>query len=404
MISINAKNKVCYGVNASWHTIFMGMAVALFSLTMAGCSSSDSDDEETPQKPEQQTDEPVVENIDWQAVATKSTGSFVDYYWDNSKHFFCYYANRKDTQNKDWSYWPQAHAMDVVIDAYLRTGDDAWAQYFDLWYEGIKQKSGGGYTNDFVDDMEWICLTMQRIYEITKDQKYLDTAQMLWQTISSNWNTNGGGGLAWKQSEPNSKNACSNGPGGIVACRMYRLNGQKDADLQMAKKIYEWESEHLVNIQTGAVYDNLDAGSGKVTDWVFTYNEGTYMGLAHELYKITGQDFYLDMAVLVAKYTIKNLTTDGILKDEGKADAGLFKGIFVRYFTLLIQEKALKESDREEFTEFLHQNALALYNKGTSTDNFYSTNWTLEGGISSTDLPTQTSGCMLMEAWASLQK
>ena len=393
-------NGVCQGLNSLRHTFAVILLSCLIPLSCFSCSGgSDDDPQPKPQPPVVNPEPPAEETTDWQQVATQSTYTLTDFYWDNDRHFFRYRPNKADTPAEDWSYWPQAHAMDVIIDAYLRTGDAKWKSYFPLWYEGIKQKSGGGYTNDFVDDMEWICLTMLRLYEATHEQNYMDTAQMLWDTIRSNWNTQGGGGIAWKQSQPYSKNACSNGPAGIIACRMYRLNKKKE-DLDLAKKIYEWESNTLVDIKTGAVYDNLNAQTGAVTNWIFTYNEGTYMGMAHELYQLTGEDFYLDMAVKAADYTIRNLTnSSGILKDEGSGDGGLFKAVFVRYFALLLKEKGLKDDIRKRYADFLGKNAKVLHEQGAGNGNLYGGDWTMPGTWDN-DLPTQTSGCTLLEAWA----
>lgn len=93
--------------------------------------------------------------------------------------------------------------------------------------------------------------------------------------------------------------------------------------------------------QTGAVYDNINAKTGAITKWLFTYNQGTYLGMAHELYKITGEVQYLDGACKAADYYIQNLIDkkNNILKDEGTKDGGLFKGIFIRYFVKLILEE-----------------------------------------------------------------
>ena len=55
-----------------------------------------------------------------------------------------YYFNKKSDQADlgTGDYWPQAHAMDVVIDAYLRTGSAGYRDLFDKWHEGIKKKAG----------------------------------------------------------------------------------------------------------------------------------------------------------------------------------------------------------------------------------------------------------------------
>lgn len=386
---------------------FRMLTIALSALFLAntGCSSSD-DDEPTPEQPQtvdNNTTKPVsTPTTNWSVIANKSTNAFLQYYWDNERHFFNKFPNKKDPDG-DWNYWPQAHAMDVVIDAYLRTKDrDSYYSLFGLWYEGIKQKSGGQYLNNMVDDMEWICLTMLRLYEATNEKQYLETAELLWNDIKSTWNNNEGGGLCWQKNDPYGKNACSNGPGGIIACRMYRLNGQKTADLDMAKKIYEWETTTLVNINTGEVKDNIK--NGNVQDWVFTYNQGTYLGLAHELYKLTGDESYLNMAIKAADYTMKYLTNDdGILKDEGQGDGGLFKAVFVRYFAILADEQAVPESDHSRYVFFLRNNVTTLKDKGTNPDNFYSSMW-WEPGNTDTEVTTQTSGCTMIEAWATYIK
>jgi predicted alpha-1,6-mannanase (GH76 family) len=381
------------------HLSFYALLALMPLFQSCGSSNSDPDIPDTPTPPSKpDVEEPTT---DWQDQAAKSTQSFVDIYWNKDKNFFNYYPGKADTEKEAWHYWPQAHAMDVLIDAYIRTGDKKWKTYFDQWYVGVKQKSGGSYFNDFVDDMEWICLTMIRLYENTRETKYLDTAKSLWDKINSNWNTQGGGGIAWKQSQPWSKNSCSNGPAGIIAARLYQLEGNK-SDLEWAQKIYNWQSNNLVNTQTGAVYDNLNAQTGEVkSDWIFTYNQGTYIGMSYELYKITGEEFYLTFASKVATYCINNLIDqkNKILKDEGNGDGGLFKGIFMRYFVQLMLEKNLPDSDRSCFITFFNNNAEVLKEKGTGDKYLYSTSWATPGTWDN-DMPTQVSGCTMIEAKA----
>lgn len=381
----------------------------LITFGFQGCSSS-SDEPKKPevQKPEDNKDNNKEETttVDWQKTANLSTSSLLDFYWNKQKNFFNYYPSKADTPAEDWHYWPQAHAMDVLIDAYIRTDDNKWKEYFSLWHEGVKQKSGGSYYNDFVDDMEWICLTMIRLYECTHEPKYMETAESLWKKIKENWNNQAGGGIAWKQSQPWSKNSCSNGPAGIIAARMYQLNGQKEEDLEWVQKIYNWQSENLVDLKTGAVYDNINAQTGEIQkNWIFTYNQGTYMGMAHELYKITGEDYYLNYANKAATHCISSLidSSNNILKDEGSGDGGLFKGIFMRYFVKLILEEDLKDTDRERYIKFFDNNAKVLNEKGTSKEYLYSSSWAKPGDWSN-DMPTQVSGCTLMEAKAYYEK
>lgn len=384
------------------------IALALLSFGFSCCSSSDEVLPDDPQPTVPDTSAEDEECAYWQKEANNSTVALVNEFWNKDKKFFNTYAGKPDTSAQDWCYWPQAHAMDVIIDAYIRSKNSTWKGYFDAWYEGVKQKSGGSYFNDFVDDMEWICLTMIRLYEQTGEKKYINTAQSLWNVIKDNWNDEyAGGGIAWKQSQPSSKNACSNGPAGIIAARMYQLNGKKKADLDWAKKIYDWQTEKLVNPGSGAVYDHIVAETGKGKDWFFTYNQGTYLGMAHELYNLTGEKKYLEMANLAANYCITHLvdTKNNILKDEGaRGDGALFKAVFVRYFVKLILEEDLSKSQRERYVDFFNHNAEVLNTLGTTKTYLYNGHWASPGDRYSNDLGAQVSGCTMIEAKAYYEK
>lgn len=292
--------------------------------------------------------------INWSAAADSATQSLVNRFWDVDKHYFVYNADQFENAPTN-AYWPQAHAMDVIIDAYLRTGDKKYSDMFPLWYEGIKQQNSydrNGYRNNFYDDSEWIGLTMVRLYEVTKEDKYLATAKDLMEWVKTAWNNIGGGGIAWEKNDNlHSKNACSNGPAALLAVRLYEVT--KDADyLEWSKKIYDWEKEHLFNSATGAVYDALNGNTGKLDKVTLSYNSGTFTGAAYHLFKVTGDETYLNDARKCANFAISDRsmidTSNNIIRDEGKSDGGLFKGIFMRYFRQLLDEPALGEVYRKK--------------------------------------------------------
>ena len=151
------------------------------------------------------------------------------------------------------------------------------------------------------------------------------------------------------------------------------------------------------------VYDNINSNTGEIQkDWIFTYNEGTFVGSAVELYKILGEKAYLNDAVLAADYTISTLVNNSILKDEGTGDGGFFKGIFIRYFTDLIQQDRLDAGAKRRYVQFLKTNAETLWTQGTNKSNvLFGTYWRNAPGAS-TGLTEQLSGCMLIEAVALL--
>ncbi len=340
--------------------------------------------------------EPDKTPVNWNAAADSSSSSFIYSYWNPAEKYFNY-----DNNNKiDFHYWPQAHALDVVIDAYIRTGDNLYKTTIEDWYEGVKAKNGNTFYNVFYDDMEWNALTMLRAFNATQDSRYKTSSIDVWNDIKTGWNEKGGGGIAWKKDQRYSKNACSNGPACILAARLYQQFGNIE-DKEWALKIYNWEKENLFNPANGAVYDNLNANTGEInTAWIFTYNQGTFLGSALELYKITGEKPYLNDAIKAADYTLNSLvnSSEQILKSEGNGDGGLFKGIFIRYFTQLILHPDLNEVTKKRYLAFMKHNAETLWRRGTNKQLvLYGPYWKTKPGTIS-QLTTQTSGAMLIEA------
>lgn len=340
---------------------------------------------------------PGEENkINWYAAADSSSMALVNSFWNASGKYFNYDSNG----NTDFHYWPQAHALDVVIDAYLRTGDTTYKNYMAQWFEGVKIKNGNSFRNDFYDDMEWNALALLRAYKATGDTKYKEAALEIWEYIKVGWNSNAGGGITWKKGMEYSKNACSNGPACILAARLYQ-EFRDESNKEWALKIYNWQKTTLFNSSNGMVYDNINSETGETQkSWIFTYNQGTFIGSAVELYKILGEKVYLNDAVLAADYTTSSLVSNSILKSEGTGDGGLFKGIFIRYFIDLIQQDRLDATAKKRYIQFLQHNGEIAWTQGTTKPAvFFGHDWRTKPG-SATGLTEQLSGSMLMEAMA----
>lgn len=345
-------------------------------------------------------DDDDEETIDWNAAANAGSNALITSFWNSTGNYF----NTDNSGNTTFQYWPNAHALDVLVDAYTRTNDATYRSYFDKWFTGVKARNGNTWNNDYYDDMEWNALALLRAYKTTNDTRYKDAALELWEYIKLGWNDNAGGGITWKKGMEYSKNACSNGPAAILAARLYQEFGNED-DREWAVKIYNWLKTTLVNTNNGMVYDNIDSRTGVIKkEWVFTYNQGTYIGSAVELHKIFNEKSYLNDAVLAADYTISSLVDNSILKSEGTGDGGLFKGVFVRYFTQLIQQERLDAPIQKRYLQFMQLNAETLWNQGTNKPGtLFGPNWRVKPGAT-VGLTEQLSGCMLIEAAALLDK
>ena len=340
----------------------------------------------------------------WQKMADGMSQALIKHFWGAN---FKGYENRfyfnygSDLSNMTTNhYWPQAHAMDVMVDAYMRTGSKQYLNIYPLWWEGAPKFNFAGREEDpwwnvFVDDMEWIALAQIRMFESTKNTKYLKKARQtyddwVWSTWGPEDEAPWFGGITWKTDVAKSKNACSNGPAALIAARLYnfydamgkKAGKPKQAYLNEAIKIYTWEKNNLFDRQTGAVYDNMN-GEGKITKWVFSYNSGTFLGAAHELYK----------------------TNEGVLSDAEGGDGGLFHGIFFRYFVKLINDPALDSANYNKFRDYITHCATVMAEQGVNQKTMlYSGRWRkAPADDESVGLTSHLTGCMLMEAMCVLK-
>jgi len=124
------------------------------------------------------------------------------------------------------------------------------------------------------------------------------------------------------------------------------------------------------------------------------------------LYGITANATYLNDAYKATDYTLNSgfLTNNGVLKDEGGGDGGLFKGVFIRYFTRLIIDGGIDATKKATYLSFITSNATTLWSKGTNKNLvLFGSAWDKAPG-NTTDLTIQLSGIMLFEAMAELKK
>lgn len=349
--------------------------------------------------------------IDWEAAADSSSSQFVNAYWNSTRNHF---NNDNFGAIGQYDYWPEAHGLDVLTDAYQRTKNDSYKQKIYSFYEGVKAKNGGRFYNNYYDDMGWHGMAHLRAFEATGDARYEQSAKQLWEWIVAGWNEDDGGGIPWNHEntpEGKSKGVPSNGPAAIIAARRWQKYGESEIvnghnNLYWLSKIYNWIKENRVVQQSGRVFEKIDDKNG---DW--TYNAGTYIGAALEYYKITGEKVYLNDAMKTADWATSTLvnSTNRVLSDWAEQqdhDVNLFKGIFVRYLTLLILNKDVPDVTKKRYVNFLKHSAEILWTKGTVKTPvvLYGFHWWEAPSNGKAALRTQLSGAMLMEALALLKK
>lgn len=142
-------------------------------------------------------------------------------------------------------------------------------------------------------------------------------------------------------------------------------------------------------------------GDGRIDkDWKYTYNQGVYIGAAIELYRVTGSRDYLEEARRTFGAAVNELAGQhsSMLPDEGGGDAGLFKGVLVRYAAELAQA----DQTDGAVEAFLRSNAELLWDQGRAADRvLFGPDWAkAPSGV--VQLSTQLSGIKLLERMAVL--
>jgi len=349
-------------------------------------------------------------SINWISAADSSSLSLITHFWNTSKHHF----NNDPLGNiSQYDYWPEAHGLDVLVDAYIRTGSEIYSSAIYDFYEGVKTKNGNRFWNNFYDDMAWHGLAHLRALEATKDIRYEQSAKDLWAWVIEGWDGYEGGGIRWNHDDTKegmSKGVPSNGPAAIIAARRWQKYGKSEIiqgknDSTWLTLIYGWIKENRFEPQSGRVFESKTDKGG---DW--TYNAGTFIGAALEFYKITGEKIYLNDAVKTADWAIATLvnTNNNVLSDWAEQqdhDVNLFKGIFVRYFTQLILNQDLPETARKRYINFMKNSAGYLWRQGTQKIPvvLFGYHW-WEKPDNTASLRAQLSGCMMMEAMALLKE
>jgi len=182
----------------------------------------------------------------------------------------------------------------------------------------------------YYDDNQWIGITALDIYERTGKKAYLDLGKSMYDFMMTASDTTLGGGLYWRENDFETKNTCSNGPGIIVALKMYKATKKKKY-LDNALKIYDWTNEKL-QTSTGLFYDNIKVKDGSIGKAVFSYNSGTMLQSNVYLYEITGDKKYLQRATKIADSSL-----DYFYGGEKFRDGYWFNAVLLRGYQHLIK-------------------------------------------------------------------
>lgn len=178
----------------------------------------------------------------------------------------------------------------------------------------------------FYDDNQWIAIALMDAYDRTHKKEYLEKSKMIYRFLLTGLNNVAGGGFYWEEGNFKSKNTCSNGPGVLVALRLYQATKDK-AYLDTAISVYDWTKKTLL-APSGVYFDAIRVPSLTIDSALYTYNAGTMLQSGVILYNITKDKQYLNDAVSVATASEKQFYRNDKLPGNYWFNAVLIRGFF----------------------------------------------------------------------------
>ena len=222
-------------------------------------------------------------------------------------------ANDSADADRPYSYlWPFSGTLSAAV-AIMET-DPAYekvlknrilpglAKYHD------SRRSPAGYasyintavpSDRFYDNNIWLGIDFTDLYMITGDKSYLAKAEEIWRFVESGIDNRLDGGIYRCEQKKLSKNACSNASGAVFAAKLYLATENQDY-LDMAKGLYQWTKQSLLDEEDWLYMDNMDLRRVK-DDRKHSYNSGQMVQAGALLYRITGRMEYIEEARRTAK-------------------------------------------------------------------------------------------------------
>ena len=287
----------------SMGTLFVFSMLALAS---AGCEEDYMSI--TNPKTEQKANTYANYEIDWAEAADSVSTAFIERFYCSSNRngadgVFSYseYNNQNNNGN---CYWQQAHAMAAMVDYYNRiklTDPDQAAlirSYFKRWYDkrgnnyegNYEWRGQSGFGNNFTDDTLWITIALLQMYDATGDETYYNAAKQTWDDcVRPRFALNEYGWLPWKMTNLGA-NSCTNGPGAIASAMLAQY--AKEAGNIEEYNRYLEESQTCFDQNIHAMNDD-----GTLDNPPLSYTQGTCMEAGRLLWKLTGNEGYIQKAI-----------------------------------------------------------------------------------------------------------
>lgn len=278
-------------------------------------------------------------------------------------------------------WWNSASLLTTLIRYSEVTGSKEYFTVIDDVFEKARQYELGtdetgtthyrtNFINDYYDDEGWWALAFIEADRVTKQRKYLQMAETIFEDMTTGWSDECNGGIYWRKNPWRYKNSIANNLFSLTAIRLYKATGQQKFKDWFEKSVAWYRQSGMINMDIYQIEDGLEKNCQPNKDKHFTYNQGVAIAVLTEMYEQSNDKQYLDLAEKIAQATITTqlVTEDGILREmrpsiDKSKDGVQFKGIFIRHLAYLY-----KVTQNPMYKDFIVKNAESIITKNYDAD------------------------------------
>ena len=220
-----------------------------------------------------------------------------------------------------------------------------------------------GYLNGFYDDEGWWALAWLKVYDITKESRYLETAIDIFKDMTGGYHATCGG--IWWDKGHHHNTAIANELFLAVAVQLaLRVPHNRAYYEQWSFRQWDWFSHSGMIGGSFLIHDGMNLTTCRpIGGAIFTYTHGVIVGALLDLNSLSPNRTLVAIANNIATAAIQNFSDKrGILHETAcepncGVDASQFKGIFVRNL-----QRLQVASPNPKYTTFIGRNALSIWN------------------------------------------
>jgi len=264
----------------------------------------------------------------WENFRVPEYGLFSEYYPSSHKPDLDYFDDGTHQAQETSFLWPMSGIFSSTVllakmepetyRPYLDSMVVAMEEYYDTTrvpfaYQAYPSRFG--VVDRYYDDNGLVGIDYIDTYAVTKNPAHLEKAKQIFSFIISGWDFRFEGGVPWVEGKRDQKPACANGKALVLAMKLYKET-QDEYYLETGRRIYNWMQKYLHDPATDIIMNSwLTEGEGRAQFDPYTYNTGTVVQAAVSLYKFTGDQKYLDDAIVLCEGSSKyffHYTENGI--------------------------------------------------------------------------------------------